>query len=41
VRALGGIGVPSKRDIDALQEQIARLGEQVARLQARLDAGKH
>lgn len=40
VRALGGIGVPSKRDIDALQEQIAQLGAQVARLQARLDTGK-
>jgi len=39
VRALGAIGVPSKRDIDALGAQIARLSEQVAALQARLDGG--
>jgi poly(hydroxyalkanoate) granule-associated protein len=38
VRALGAIGVPSKRDIDALHGQIALLREQVAQLQARLDA---
>jgi poly(hydroxyalkanoate) granule-associated protein len=37
VRALGAIGVPSRRDIDALGAQIARLSEQVAALQARLD----
>jgi poly(hydroxyalkanoate) granule-associated protein len=40
VRALGAIGVPSKRDIDALHGQIALLREQVAQLQARLDAPK-
>jgi poly(hydroxyalkanoate) granule-associated protein len=39
VRALGAIGVPSKRDIDALGAQIAALTEQVAALQARLDGG--
>ncbi|MDB5962927.1 MAG: polygranule-associated protein [Massilia sp.] len=38
VRALGAIGVPSKRDIDALHGQIALLREQMAQLQARLDA---
>lgn len=37
VRALGAIGVPSKRDLDVLAGQIARLNEQVARLQAQLD----
>ncbi|WP_426193016.1 phasin family protein [Massilia sp. DWR3-1-1] len=43
VRALGAIGVPSKRDVDGLRQLIARLAEQVARLQAQLDgagAGK-
>jgi poly(hydroxyalkanoate) granule-associated protein len=43
VRALGAIGVPSKRDVDGLRQQITRLAEQVARLQAQLDgagAGK-
>jgi poly(hydroxyalkanoate) granule-associated protein len=37
VRALGAIGVPSKRDLDALAAQVARLSEQVATLQARLE----
>ncbi len=37
VRALGAIGVPSKRDIDHLTAQIARLSEQVATLQAQVD----
>jgi poly(hydroxyalkanoate) granule-associated protein len=37
VRALSAIGVPSKRDLDGLREQIARLSEQVAQLQRRLD----
>ena len=37
VRALGAIGVPSKRDLDALAAQVARLSEQVAALQARLE----
>ena len=38
VRALGAIGVPSKRDIDQLTAQIAQLAEQVAQLQAQLAA---
>lgn len=38
VRALGAIGVPSKRDLDLLAGQIARLGEQVAQLQEQLRA---
>jgi poly(hydroxyalkanoate) granule-associated protein len=37
VRALGAIGVPSKRDLDALAAQVARLSGQVAALQARLE----
>jgi poly(hydroxyalkanoate) granule-associated protein len=37
VRALSAIGVPSKRDLDGLREQIAQLSEQVAQLQRRLD----
>jgi poly(hydroxyalkanoate) granule-associated protein len=37
VRALGAIGVPSKRDLDALAAQVARLSEQVGALQARLE----
>jgi poly(hydroxyalkanoate) granule-associated protein len=37
VRALSAIGVPSKRDLDGLREQIARLSEQVSQLQRRLD----
>ena len=37
VRALGAIGVPSKRDLDVLAGQIAALQEQVARLTARRD----
>ncbi len=37
VRALGAIGVPSKRELDALAAQVARLSEQVVALQARLE----
>jgi poly(hydroxyalkanoate) granule-associated protein len=37
VRALSAIGVPSKRDLDGLREQISQLSEQVAQLQRRLD----
>ena len=37
VRALSAIGVPSKRDLDGLREQIAQLSEQVAQLQRRFD----
>ena len=37
VRALGAIGVPSKRDLELLAGQIARLTAQVAQLQAQLD----
>lgn len=36
VRALGAIGVPSRRDIDALTAQIAELSAQVAHLQAQV-----
>ena len=40
VRALGAIGVPSKRDLAALADEVAALRAQVAQLQARLaDAG--
>ena len=37
VRALGAIGVPSKRDLDALADQVAALAGQVRALQQRLD----
>ncbi|MFL6709979.1 MAG: phasin family protein [Massilia sp.] len=37
VRALGAIGVPARRDLDALAAQVAALAEQVRALQARLD----
>lgn len=38
VRALGAIGVPSKRDLDALAAQLAQLSTQVTQLQRELAA---